>query len=99
MRPYLTENKMIFYLPLALEILLYEILFLIYIIFPVRKKDNNAFVYFGIFFTISMFLIIGYTVPVLGAIVRYRSIYFPFLITFLACSIDHNKIRAIIIFK
>jgi len=27
-----------------------------------------------------MFMVIGYTVPIIGAIVRYRSIYFIFLI-------------------
>ncbi len=97
MRPYLSENKTLFYLPLALEILLYEILFLLFIIFPVKKKGTNAFVYFAIFFAISMYLIIGYTIPVLGAIVRYRSIYLPFLITPIACSIDLNKIRSLLI--
>ncbi len=96
MRPYLSENKTLFYLPLALEILLYEILFLLFIIFPVKKKGTNAFVYFAIFFAISMYLIIGYTIPVLGAIVRYRSIYLPFLITPIACSIDLNKIRSLL---
>ncbi len=96
MRPYLSENKTFFYLPLALEILSYEILFLVYLFFSLKTKRPNAFVYFGIFFAVSMFLMIGYTVPVLGAIVRYRSIYLPFLITPLVCLIDLNKLKSII---
>lgn len=62
--------------------------------FPLRKQIPRGFIYYGIFFTLSMYLVIGYTIPILGAIVRYRSIYFPFIITPIACLIDLNKLKS-----
>jgi hypothetical protein len=99
MRPYLSESNTFLYIPLALEVLLYEAILLAYFIFPVKKPVTNSFIYFGLFFTISIFLMIGYTIPILGALVRYRSIYFPFIISPLACLIDTNKIRLALDYK
>ncbi len=92
MRPYLLENKNILYLPAAAEILFYEILFLLYILFPVKRPRHYGFIYYCIFFVLSMYLLIGYTIPILGALVRYRSIYLPFLITPMVCSTNLNKL-------
>ncbi|MEO6454547.1 MAG: hypothetical protein ABIN97_10760 [Ginsengibacter sp.] len=92
MRPYISESKKFLYVPAALEILIYEILFLGYIILPLRNFLNHGFIYYGIFFTLSMYLIIGYTIPILGALIRYRSIYFPFVITPLSCLIDKKRL-------
>ena len=94
MRPYLFEvgNKM--YIPFALEILLYEILFLLFLFF--RKKQPSPvppFIYFSLFFGLTMLLIIGYTIPILGAFVRYRSIYFLFLMLPILVFTDWEKVR------
>lgn len=99
MRPYLSENTTRLYFPLALEIFFYESLLLAYFFFPVKRAVRDSFIYFGLFFVFSMFLLIGYTIPILGAIVRYRSIYFPFLITPLACLINVNKIKLALDYK
>jgi hypothetical protein len=40
-----------------------------------------------------MFLIIGYTIPILGAIVRYRSIYFPFLLVPIICLTNWKQLK------
>lgn len=93
MRPYLLEYKKFLYVPVSVEIALYEILLLLLILFPLKKAINNSFIYCGIFFTLSMFLVIGYTIPILGALIRYRSIYWPFIITPVVCSIDFTKMR------
>ena len=45
---------------------------------------------------VSVLLIIGYTVPVIWAIIRYRSIYLPFIITPLLCNLNKEKILALI---
>ncbi len=98
LRPFFTDIKFsISILPLAIEIFIYELLFLLFIFF--RNKDfiQNPFIYFGIFFSISIILVIGYTIPVIGAIVRYRSIYLPFLLTPIISSINWQKIRSIFI--
>ena len=93
MRPYLTEKFSLSYMPVAAEIFLYELLFLLYLFFPLKNSKPDSFICFGIFFSLSMMMIIGYTIPIIGAIVRYRSIYFPFLIIPIFCSIDWSKLK------
>jgi len=92
MRPYITEIKSLIYIPFALEIILYELLILILIFYRKKNLSINPLVYFCLFFSISMFLVIGYTVPIMGAIVRYRSIYFILLLLPMACYIDWGKV-------
>lgn len=91
-RPYLTEINNYQYLPFALEILLFEILFLLFVFYHKRIFPINPLIYFCIFFSLSMFLITGYTVPIIGAIVRYRSIYFIFLLLPIICYINWGKL-------
>ena len=93
MRPYITEKFTALYIPASFEIFIYEIIFLLFLFFRLKNKPQHPFIYFGIFFSLSMFLMIGYTIPIIGAIVRYRSIYFPFLITPLLLYTDWEKIR------
>ncbi len=95
MRPYLTEKFNFLYTPIAIEIFIYEV-FLILFIFFKKKAQLSPFIYFCFFFSISMFLIIGYTIPILGAIVRYRSIYFPFLLIPVICLIDWQRLKRIV---
>ncbi len=100
-RPYLTDyalSRML--LPLAAEWWCYQMLLIAFIFF--KRKDlsfNHPVIIFSLFFTLSICLVIGYTVPVLGAIVRYRSIYLPFLILPILSNIDWQKLSAIIRFK
>jgi hypothetical protein len=59
------------------------------------KKKNivwDPLCWFCLVFSISMFLVIGYTVPIIGAFVRYRSIYFILLLIPLACNVDWKKL-------
>lgn len=91
MRPYITETPKLIQLPVSIEILLYEIIFLVFLFFR-RRQNTDPFIFFSIFFALSMLLIIGYTVPIFGAIARYRSVYFPFLLTPLICMIEWKKI-------
>lgn len=93
MRPYLTEKFTLLYIPAALEIFIYELLFVLFFLFNARKKITQPFIYFGVFFSLSMLLMIGYTIPIIGAIVRYRSIYLPFIILPITCSLNWNRIR------
>lgn len=99
MRPYLTEKYTLLYIPAAIEIFIYQVLFFIFLLFRSNNKKPDAFIYFCIFFSLSMFLMIGYTIPIIGAIVRYRSIYFPFLIIPILCYTDWEKIKRFIHFK
>ena len=95
MRPYVTEHRTILYIPLSIEILFYEILFLIFIFFRQKNVEIKPIIYFSIFFSLTMFLVIGYTIPIIGAIVRYRSIYFPFLLIPVICYTDWKRFKSI----
>ena len=98
MRPYLMEKFNLLYTPVAIEIFAYECLFLLFIFFK-NKEKVNPFTYFCLFLSISMFLIIGYTIPIIGAIVRYRSIYFPFLLIPVICHTDWKRIKYLLNIK
>lgn len=92
-RPYLFELPSPILLPMNIELLVYQLL-LIMLIFGYRRNNNpdrGAFIGFLLFFCLVLFLFIGYIVPNLGSLVRYRSVYLPLLITPLICSIDWVK--------
>ncbi len=89
-RPHISEIKNFSYIPATAEIILLFIL-IILTAFNFRKnKISSPFIYFLFFFSFSILLICGYTVPFSGAIVRYRSFVFPFLMTPLLCMIKIN---------
>jgi hypothetical protein len=92
MRPYVWELNNLLYIPFSVEILVFEILFLLFIFFRKKNIQIPPLIYFCFFFSLTMFLIIGYTIPIIGAIVRYRSIYFIFLLTPIVCYTDWKKI-------
>ncbi|MFN0081932.1 MAG: hypothetical protein ACKVOM_05390 [Ferruginibacter sp.] len=78
---------------LSVEIIVYWLLFLLMLIFKLKNiLQQNEFIFFGVLFTFLIFLFTGYITTTAGALVRYRSIYLPFLITPLLCSIDWQKI-------
>jgi hypothetical protein len=54
---------------------------------------SNNFNLYGFAFFISMMLIIGYTIPNIGAIVRYRSVFWIFLVCPLLCNIKWPQIK------
>lgn len=91
MRPYISEINNFVYIPFALEIIAYELLILLFLFFRKKKSVIDPLVYFCFFFSINMFLVIGYTVPIIGAIVRYRSIFFIFLLIPILCYTDWYK--------
>ena len=93
MRPYLTESKSWMYAGIAAELLLYQALFLLTLIFLERPPaPARPFVNFSIFVSLSLLVFIGLIVPNIGAIFRYRSVYLPWLITPILCSINWKSI-------
>jgi hypothetical protein len=60
------------------------------------SKRNSALIvqwnYFGLFVVIATITLIGLTVPVEGAIVRYKSVVLPILMAILLCNIDYEKL-------
>ena len=94
LRPFVTDSKLSkLLLPLSFELLFYEILLLLFLFF--KRKDfsfNHPFVLFSLFFGLSLCLVIGYTVPVIGAIVRYRAICLPFILAPFILNINWGKL-------
>jgi hypothetical protein len=89
LRPYPTEIKNLQYLAAAIEVLLFILLIGFYFIRG-RNVFKQPVVLFAFFFSLSLFLIIGYIIPFIGAIVRYRSILLPLIISPLLASIRFN---------
>lgn len=81
-------------LPFALEWMTYLVLFICFIFFG-RKSGyghtHNSFLLFCLFFCGTLFLFIGYIVPNMGSLIRYRALYLPLLITPLIAAIDWDK--------
>jgi hypothetical protein len=80
LRPFVTDYSVSPYL-----IFFFAELYVCFIVmfWGVRNALSKTWQPFGlllVFFSISVLLITGYTVTVLWAIIRYRSIYFPFLL-------------------
>ncbi len=92
--PYPAEFDNIYLNELAAEIILYFLLFLMMLIFKNHKNNTNKnFIIFALIFTTLIFLFTGYITTNAGALVRYRSIYFPFLILPILCNINWVRIR------
>ena len=95
-RPYPLETPSLILLPMNIELLVYQFLLLLFVVATLRKwpPKPEPFVIFCLFFCITNFLFIGYIVPNFGTLVRYRSIYLPFIITPLLCNLN-LKVRAV----
>ena len=95
LRPYLWEFPQFSVILTAVELAFYQLLILLFIFY--RKKDGSPihpFNIFGLALFFNMILIIGYTIPNVGAIVRYRSIYWIFLICPVICNINWDRLLA-----
>jgi hypothetical protein len=90
-RPHLTEAKSLSYIPADLE----NILLLLVVVLALvtgRKKDlRRPVILFCLFFSLSLLLLAGYTITLSGAIVRYKSISLPLLVTPILCIIHLKK--------
>ena len=80
-RPTIFELNSISYLPAVLET---TMLIFGFCLFLFKKKipldlNQRLIIYFSLFFSMFLALLIGLATPVLGAIVRYRVPYLPFL--------------------
>lgn len=93
-RPTIFEIKNLFFAFSALENLCILVLFILMILFFKKPtKIQLPYIYFGIYFSILLAILIGWTVPVLGAIVRYKIPFLPFSFSILLLCIDFEKIK------
>jgi hypothetical protein len=93
-RPSIFEIKNVFFALSALEnFTLIILLILVIVCFKKPTLAQLPYIYFGIYFTILLSILIGWTVPVLGAIVRYKIPCLPFLYCILLLCIDFKKVK------
>lgn len=93
-RPSIFEIKNVFFALSAFEnSTLIILLILVFVCFKKPSLEQLPYIYFGIYFTILLSILIGWTVPVLGAIVRYKIPCLPFLYCVLLLCIDFKKVK------
>lgn len=95
LRPNLSDINGLYFAPFAIEILIYKALFILFIFFRKKNIRGSPIIYFCLFFGCSMMLITGYTVPIIGALIRYRSLYLIFILMPVICNIDWERIKRI----
>ncbi len=100
-RPHVGDMKVKSILPLIIELFFYQLIFLLFLFFRIKtdNSDHLGFLCAGTFFSATIFVLIGFIVPNLGSIVRYRSIYLIFIIAPLICQVDWRKIHQLIKIK
>jgi len=89
LRPLLWENKGLQYLPFAVELTALQALFLYALYKRTGWKSLSVCL---LVLGLSGLLFLGYTVNIIGAIVRYRSIYMPFLFAAVLSSIPDGSL-------
>ncbi|HKG67892.1 MAG TPA: hypothetical protein VKA92_03415, partial [Segetibacter sp.] len=93
LRPHPNEIKNFSFIPAVIEIIFLLFLLFISIVQSLKKVRLTPVVLFSLFFSISIMLLSGYTIPFTGAIVRYRSFVLPLLITPLLCITDFFSLK------
>lgn len=91
-RPLIWETNNILQLVAAVENLLYLLLVIATIFFH-RKPERLSLILFCVSFVILLAVIIGWTTPVLGTIVRYKVPLLPFFAILLFQFIHFGKLR------
>lgn len=90
LKPSVFDRGNYFFSISKIELIIYQIAFLIYLCWFFIKSKKDPFFYYCILLVFFVFLIIGYTIPNTGSIVRYRSLFFPYIITYLICTISRK---------
>ncbi len=93
LRPYLWEGFGLRYIPFAIELILLLIM-VFYALFCkiTYTTKQRAFFLFGVFLLFSTWLFLGYIVHIVGAIVRYKSIFLPFFVAPILLAIPGIKL-------
>lgn len=95
--PTVFENTSWMHLAVAVENLWILLVALLAIIFFDRKcLERKDVLLFSFVFSMILFVLIGFTVPALGAMVRYRTIGLLFFVPMCVVMIDENKIKKLL---
>ncbi len=92
-RPNPFTLKSPFYVLCALENFLFYALICIALIYRKKHITNSTIIYSIVIFCVYYLLVIGLSTPILGALVRYKSIILPFLFILIFSFINFEKLR------
>lgn len=95
-RPYPSDVRHLLSLAAATEVGLLIVFFLLFLGWHKKWTRPSPFLLFLFFLSLGILLMIGYTVNILGAIVRYRSIVLPLLFAPMAAATDWKRIGELI---
>jgi hypothetical protein len=98
-KPFFYDSHSSSELVASLENLGYVLFFIFCIIFHQRKGINTNMLYLCISITFTAFLLIGLTTTVMGAIVRYKVPFIPFLLMIPLLYLDADVLKRIPIIK
>jgi hypothetical protein len=96
-RPYPADVHHLLSLAAAIEINGLLLLFVLFLFLRRRNMGWTPILWFGVFLTVSILFMIGYTVNNLGAIVRYRSIVLPFVMVPIIAMIDWQRVGSYVL--
>jgi hypothetical protein len=91
-RPYIFEAKNPMMFLSAIENLFVLFFILLCISFPSKKIPNTHWIYFCTSIVVMLFVLIGLTTPILGAVVRYKIPALPFFLILFLLILDKDKI-------
>lgn len=91
-RPYMWEAKAPLLVPPAIENVLILLLVALSIFFSSFRNTDKALFWLCIWVVICLFLLVGFTTPVIGAIVRYKIPALPFLFAACLLVLDAGKL-------
>ena len=101
-RPYPGEGKGVLSAFSALETWFVFLILLLWLLFPTSPRRvflQNAAVCALLFFSISNYLFVGYTIPFLGAIVRYRIVYETILLAIAVTQVNWQRLLPARLYK
>jgi hypothetical protein len=93
LRPHLQEIKSVSYLAAIIENFILAGLIAAFVLIVRKVTEAPAVILCMVTFAISVLILCGYTIPISGAIVRYKSVVMPLLVTPLICLIDFSGFR------
>ena len=99
LRPYIWEAENLYQKICSIENLFYIFFFLFCLFLGNYKNCNWSVFWFGLIFSLNLFLLIGFTTPVAGALVRYKVPAIPFLLLSATAILDVEKAKKIPVLK
>ncbi|MDY0217139.1 MAG: hypothetical protein RBS19_09305 [Bacteroidales bacterium] len=92
-RPLPILDNSLIYLPNIMENTVLLILAILAFFYRTRlNRSELSLLHFCFYFVVCIFVLTGFTVPVLGAIVRYKTVALPFMFAFLAILMDRRLV-------